>query len=454
MSAMSFFKPVMSCLCVAGAAALALGACSSSSAPGSGEHTTTTGDAITSSSGRPDASPDTTAPDAGPAADAHAEGGSPMGALASIARNETWTFVPFTDALCANGSTTGIGVNLTTASDDVMIFLQPGGACWDEATCAANCAINLRSGYDETHGTPPWSQFSGAGALTGSIFDRTDMNNPLRTFNFISVFYCTADVHTGTRVDTSFTIEDRNGNPVAPHFYGYKNLQVFLKAITATFPHPSRVVLAGQSAGGFGSYFDYDLVAGTYSGVPVYMIDDSGPVFTNGDTPPGGEVRTQEAWGTVLPSDCTGCSSDAGDAGPSALATYLSAKYPNGRMAVLSSIQDDDIRQRYDDTASQFTTGLATLAKEVLIPLKNWRYFFIAGDTHTMLHVAAPIWKTTPCGEGVTSAPGVTCAPTLEEFLNQEINGTAAEWQSAAPPHGVDGPDGGTKDGAACMMSQ
>src|SRR5262245_55134744 len=42
------------------------------------------------------------------------------------APSDQWTWIPFDDAFCGNGTTTGIGVNPTTKSTRVLIFLEGG----------------------------------------------------------------------------------------------------------------------------------------------------------------------------------------------------------------------------------------------------------------------------------------------------------------------------------------
>jgi hypothetical protein len=384
------------------------------------------------------------------------DGASYVNPLAGVKRNSTWQFVPFTGAYCINGSTTGIGVNFTTASSDLLVYLQPGGGCWDEATCMGACAINVTTGYSTSAGTPAWKTW--VGTSTGTIFDRGDTNNPFKNFNYVSVFYCTADTHAGTRVDTSFTIPGPSGSAVHPHFVGYQNLETYLTALKATFPHPGKLVLAGQSAGGFGSYLDYDLVASRFPGQPLYMIDDSGPVLPNSDNPTGAG-HSYAAWGVVVPSGCSTCMSDAGNLGLSSLATYLSTTYPDGRMALLSSLQDEEIRQRYELDGSSYAAALTAYASDVLAkaPDKNWRYFLVAGDTHTMLVDTHAIAKDTSCGLGVTSVttpPGTNCGPTLETFLDEEVNGSLADWSSVIAPPGVPGTDMAPKNDSACSLSQ
>src|SRR5579872_283862 len=62
---------------------------------------------------------------------------------AIIAQPLTWTWVPFSNCFCMEGSTTGIGVNLNTNSSRVLLYLLGGGACWDYTTCyVLNTAVH------------------------------------------------------------------------------------------------------------------------------------------------------------------------------------------------------------------------------------------------------------------------------------------------------------------------
>src|SRR5689334_15039055 len=52
-----------------------------------------------------------------------------------VAPNEQWTWVTIDGMKCGNGSATGVGVSLSDRSDDVVVLLNGGGACWDAQTC-------------------------------------------------------------------------------------------------------------------------------------------------------------------------------------------------------------------------------------------------------------------------------------------------------------------------------
>src|SRR5450432_912441 len=64
------------------------------------------------------------------------------------APSETWTWVPLAGMTCADGSPTGVGVNLTDRSDRVMIYFQGGGACGDATTCfVTKTAVHIEGGF-------------------------------------------------------------------------------------------------------------------------------------------------------------------------------------------------------------------------------------------------------------------------------------------------------------------
>src|SRR4051812_7393894 len=62
------------------------------------------------------------------------DGGGSADGLISAAPGQ-WTWVPFGDSRCADGTATGIGVNLAGPTARAIVFLEGGGACWDGFTC-------------------------------------------------------------------------------------------------------------------------------------------------------------------------------------------------------------------------------------------------------------------------------------------------------------------------------
>src|SRR5580692_11460909 len=156
----------------------------------------------------------------------------------------TWTWVPFPDSACANGTATGIGVNLTgTPSSRVLIYLEGGGACWDDLTCyTLMTATNFTTGYGETNFT---ADSLSELAVPGGFFDRTASANPFQDYSYVYVPYCTGDQHMGDAPAVAY------GSNTAKQV-GFANMTAFLNRIVPTFPHATEVVISGSSEGGFG----------------------------------------------------------------------------------------------------------------------------------------------------------------------------------------------------------
>jgi hypothetical protein len=137
-------------------------------------------------------------------------------------------------------------------SDSLIIYLEGGGACWS-TFCSAN-----------TSATP---EISAAG-----ILDPARENNPTRTWNQVFVPYCDGGLH-GSDADRDVDL-DGDGN-VELH-RGLHNLSATLGVAARTFPAPKRILLAGESGGGFGTIFATALVRYVYPDVRIDIVNDSG----------------------------------------------------------------------------------------------------------------------------------------------------------------------------------
>jgi hypothetical protein len=301
--------------------------------------------------------------------------GSPISGLSPGA----WTWVDFADSACDDGSPTGIGINTSTRSGDVLIFLNGGGACWDADTC-----LVLNTAVHGPFGRTQFEQLiAGIDTSTRShavtLFSRTSTANIFRDWTYVFVPYCTGDVHAGDNVTT---YQPQGQAPRPYHHVGHRNFVTFASRLAPTFPHPDRLVVSGSSAGGSGAVLNY-LTARTYwpSG-KAYLLDDSGPLFGPNATPSGYLSAWLSEWhmaGVLDPLCGTACESDL-----SLVYAALSRRYPNDRMALLETLQDKTIRGYLLLTAGQFQQALLGLAMTVL-DATSFKYFFVSGSTHTML---------------------------------------------------------------------
>lgn len=290
-----------------------------------------------------------------------------------VAPPNTWTFVPFNDALCGNNSGTGIGVNLSSSGSRVLIFLNGGGACWDAQTCMTlQTAANFNSGYGlaEFNSQIP--------ALGTSFFDRNSLTNPFRTYHFVFVPYCTGDLHFGNNPSINYAGNLRSHR-------GYANLGAFLERLRVTFPTSPRVVLAGSSAGGFGAALNWSRVQQAFGNIRVDMIDDSGQFMPASIVSPSGAAEqlrfTNWNLAATLPAGCSDCFSNGLDH----IFTFNATQMPDNRGALLSYRPDTVNPSFFQITPADFTTGLNLTLANRWDPFPTKRYFIVGSSGHALL---------------------------------------------------------------------
>ena len=320
---------------------------------------------------------------------------------------ETWTWVPLDNALCGDGSSTGIGFNPTSASDRLLIYLEGGGACWDYATCYfLKTAAYFNSGFGAADFEAAAADTQGL-AEPGGFFDRSAASNPFRDYSYVYVPYCTGDVHAG---DNTVMISGH-----LAHFAGHRNVAAILERLAVTFPTVGRVVIAGSSAGGIGATLNWWQTAQAFPGVRVDMINDSGAVIPEDVLPdPNTEESAQRAaWNlaATLPPGCAACAS-AFDV----IIGYYANAFPDSRGALLSYEQDAVLPFFYGISTSAFTTGLFELETRQFDPTANLRYFDAAASGHVL-------WNSPTLMTGSTS---------LQQFVTKMVSDDPG-WTSAAP---------------------
>jgi hypothetical protein len=280
---------------------------------------------------------------------------------------DTWTWVDVPGAVCGDGSATGVGVNLSDRSSDVVIFMQGGGACWDANTCfVLKSAVNIESGYTAR-------SFEGEGIRSAALFDRTNPANPFKDASYVFIPYCTGDLHAGDRLATYDLFGPR---PV--HHRGAPNVEAILRRIAPTFAGPRRVLLAGISAGGYGAQLAYHRFAAALPQAEVHSLADSSPMVT----PWGGRLgEMAPAWDLQLPPGCEGCATSF-----PALIDHLATTYPERRFGLLAYDADQTISIYFayplDGT---FTNALNRLLSDQYDAHPNAHAFILPGTQHVML---------------------------------------------------------------------
>lgn len=303
--------------------------------------------------------------DAGTSDGAAAAQGQPL-----LGTPGVWTWVDVPGTSCDDGSPTGVAVNPGPAGGPLFVYFMGGGACWDATTCLVlNTAV---------HGPFGQAQWTAMGAPSvAHALDRARASNPLRDASYVFIPYCTGDLHVGSNVVTY--------DALGPHQFahvGRRNVEAILPRIRATWPGATRVVIAGSSAGGFGATLNYDIFRRAYPAAQVALVDDAGPLLEGDGIPEDERAAFWATWhlGEVVDPLCADCRADL-----SRLYPALVAKYPQDRMALLTSLQDQVIRTYFKIFfGAGFEQRLRALIADRLAPTATFRTFAIPGESHTL----------------------------------------------------------------------
>src|SRR5690606_32613927 len=128
-----------------------------------------------------------------------------MGGMGGAAASSPWTKVELDGAVCADGSQYKFFVKAAERSAGLVVTLEPGGACWDFATCGGDGegtrAANL-SGIADDHMTamPPPLGNDPDGIPWSLMFPHlgiSDRDAPTAEYDQVYLPYCTGDAFLG-----------------------------------------------------------------------------------------------------------------------------------------------------------------------------------------------------------------------------------------------------------------
>ncbi|MFW7377836.1 MAG: pectin acetylesterase-family hydrolase [Oligoflexus sp.] len=286
-----------------------------------------------------------------------------------------WQWQAIEGSFCRDGSQAGFFVQEKADATDLVIYLEGGGACFNDQTCNNNpSSINPNQ-------TP--NNFG--------ILDSDDERNPVKTWNKVYVPYCTGDVMAGSNDNADVSSRYR-----AQKFVGYRNMGLFLQDLTDRFAAVDRVLLTGESAGGFGAAYNFDRVQIAFGGTPVYLLSDSGIPFADEYLPPCLQSIWRGLWNLneTMPEDCIDCRQPNGG-GIANMLELISSKYGGRQFGFLSSTADMTIRIFYGFgnnscrpfiplmSEGKFRAGLFDVRDRYMTD--DFVTFFVNGQDHTYL---------------------------------------------------------------------
>lgn len=246
--------------------------------------------------------------------------------------------------VCGNGSPYKFFVNPSLTSDNVLIYFEAGGACWDYPSCSGQSGIR---GAANPNGIPDdyMDGFSIPAIMSPFIFrahpwERVDTQG----WTIIFVPYCTGDIFIGNNTAT-YESEDSDES-LEWHHNGYTNTQGIINWMTNGpfkdhFDSIPKLMVSGCSAGGAGSILNYHFIRkglGDRVGEAI-LLNDSGPIYSTAEDSPQFSLplhtKIRSAWNVdsvidILGQDIPG-DFDADDYG--SLSVALSRQYPADKLA-------------------------------------------------------------------------------------------------------------------------
>lgn len=281
--------------------------------------------------------------------------------------------------ICYTGNTFSMFTR-NGSSNNLLIFLQGGGFCAPAACDAVETGI-------------PFINFG--------ILNPNDASNPVADWNVGYVPYCDGS---GMMGDNEV---DSDGDGVNDRFFrGAKNLSASLDVIAKEYPSPGKIVLAGNSAGGFAVHAALALVRKLYPNTSIEVINDSGLGILN----PGSMNELIEYWGaeSFFPTSCSECIGSDGNI--TDYHKYQLEQDPNIRLAYIGSKQDETFAQMLG--AANYETQVLEAVAEMKDAFPDrFNYIIANGDQHTFL-----------ISQFEYSIAGTTVKKWVSEMVNEDDN--------------------------------
>ena len=170
----------------------------------------------------------------------------------------------------------------------LLIFMQGGGACWQNFT-----ACNI---FAEDQAPPPEGPFPG-------VFDPTMADNPFADYSVVYMPYCDGSTFGG---DNDVKVDPAYPSPASPlptrHHRGLRNASAGMDVAAKMFPKAKQITLMGHSAGGVGvAAFAPFLTRFTFgNNTKLTVYNDAGPIAVNLGTPPTATTPPDIPWLSVF----------------------------------------------------------------------------------------------------------------------------------------------------------
>ncbi len=159
-----------------------------------------------------------------------------------------------------SGNTTFYFFRKSVASNNkkLLINFMGGGACWSNNNCFGNNTTTFANFLNTLPDLFVKIAFQG-------ILDADMASNPLKDHDVLFIPYCTGDLHIGSADVSTYDDPHTSVEPAAYHHRGHDNVLSVLKYVQENYTQVTDVVVAGQSAGGYGAVLNYPHIRQVFS---------------------------------------------------------------------------------------------------------------------------------------------------------------------------------------------
>ncbi len=174
-------------------------------------------------------------------------------------------------------------------SDNLLVFMQGGGACWNGATCVDSLILQQDEDPQSRPTYNPSIHSANDPRTAGGIFNDQREDNPFKDWNKVFIPYCSGDLHAGSSdnvyTDNTGAITGQPGAPVLIKHRGHDNVMAVREWLKNDYPgnKPKNVMVSGSSAGGYGATLNYPYFESLFPRSRTSMLSDGAmAVMTQG----------------------------------------------------------------------------------------------------------------------------------------------------------------------------
>ncbi|PKA16696.1 pectin acetylesterase-family hydrolase [Leptospira haakeii] len=249
----------------------------------------------------------------------------------------------------------------------LLINFMGGGACWSNNNCFGKNTTTFFNFLNDVPDLFVKVAFQG-------ILDAGNSSNPLKDYDVLFIPYCTGDLHIGSS-DVTYDDPYVTPDPSTYSHRGHDNVLSVLKYIQSNYTQVTDVVVAGQSAGGYGAILNYPHIRQVFSESAKFpsfnkislVADASNGAVINGFF--SGIVKTK--WGSAqnMPDWAVGASYLDGSPSIQDYLSKITTKYPTDVVGQYTAAFDSTQRwffnvmgiiagpSSYSDSSSYFGPG-------------------------------------------------------------------------------------------------